>query len=364
MKKNNEVTFKDSSIDLNELISVIWKNKNIIIFTTLFFFIIGCIYSLSLPNIYRSSSTFYPHYENSDKSSFQNLAGLAGISLGNEESNNIPTNLYPHLLKSTPFKEKLLKEELIFLDNKISYRDYLLSKENKKYEFNIQKIIMYPVTKIIDILKHNDNNEISKNFNSEIGLINISELNYGLHKKLDELITINVNKKDGFIQLNVDDENPLMSSKIAIKAEEIFQKSIIDFKIKNIKTIYDFTSDQLSIAKSELYKLQDSLANFRDSNKNIKSDLFLNQLNRIETEYNIAKNIHNELALNKQKTAIDVRKNTPIFTIIDPVVVPNEKYKPFRKNIVITLTFLGFVIGLISILLKYQFFNILKIIKS
>ena len=56
------------------------------------------------------------------------------------------------------------------------------------------------------------------------------------------------------------------------------------------------------------YSLQDSLAIFRDSNKNIKSDLFLNQFSRIESEYLISKNIYNELAINKEKTAIDVQK--------------------------------------------------------
>ena len=356
----NKSIIKDNSIDLIEITHQIWNNRNIIILSSTVFFILGCIYSLTLPNIYRSSSTFYPHYEITDDNNLRNLAGLAGIDFGNEKSTNIPTNLYPQLIKSTPFKEKILNEEFIISDKKISYKDYLLSKENAFFQFNFSKIIMYPLNLIKSL--YVDNNKTTLSNNSD--LLSISEVNYSLHKKLDQLISIDVNKKDGFIQLNVEDINPIVSSKIAIKAEQLFQKSIIDFKIKNIKTIYDFTNDQLNIAKDELYKLQDSLANFRDSNKNIKSDLFLNQLNRIETEYNIAKNVYNELAINKQKTAIDVRKNTPIFTIIDPVVIPNEKYKPVRTSIVISITFLGSIFGLLMIFFKFQHQNILNLLKS
>ena len=188
-------------------------------------------------------------------------------------------------------------------------------------------------------------------------ILSVNEEDYRLHMLLDNLIEINLNESDGFIELNVYDENPFISSQIAKKSEEILQESIINFKIKNVKETYDFTSKALDIAKTNLFKLQDSLALFRDSNKNIKSDLFKNQLNRIETEFNISKNIYNELAITKEKTAIEVRKNTPIFTIINPVVIPNEKIYPTRKKIVIISTFIGLALSSILLILRFYLFK-------
>ena len=57
---------------------------------------------------------------------------------------------------------------------------------------------------------------------------------------------------------------------------------------------------QLKLAQNNLYILQDSPAQFRDRNLSIKSDN-LNQLNRLETEVNISKNIYNELAITKER---------------------------------------------------------------
>ena len=85
---------------------------------------------------------------------------------------------------------------------------------------------------------------------------------------------MNINDSDGIIQLSVLDENPEISATIAKLAKEILQESIINFKIKNIKEVYNFTSNQLEIAKINLFKLQDSIATFKDGNKNIRSDLF------------------------------------------------------------------------------------------
>ena len=108
---------------------------------------------------------------------------------------------------------------------------------------------------------------------NKLGITSFSDEEYNLHKLLDNIITIILDEKEGIIQLNVDDENSQISSQIAIKSKLILQESIIDFKIKNIKAVYDFTIDQLEITKNNLYELQDSLAYFRDSNRNIKSNL-------------------------------------------------------------------------------------------
>ena len=89
-------------------------------------------------------------------------------------------------------------------------------------------------------------------------------------------------KKDGFIELTVFDKSPEVSSIIAMKSNDILQKSIINFKLKNISDVYNFTLKQLKLAQNNLFEIQDSLANFKDSNKNIKSILFSNQLKRLK----------------------------------------------------------------------------------
>ena len=66
-KKNveiNEIDFKD----IIKLFSTLWINKKLIVIVTTLFFLVGIAYSLSLKNIYRSSSIFYPHYEKIDNS--------------------------------------------------------------------------------------------------------------------------------------------------------------------------------------------------------------------------------------------------------------------------------------------------------
>ena len=354
-KKNNQIYGEDDTIDLIELLSNLWKEKILIVKSILIFTLIGIIYSLSIKDNFTASSIFYPHYQSNEISqgqSLRNLAGIAGINIGsNNNSNNIPTTLYPNIINSPEFKIEILDTKIFDGENEISYRDYLLKKTSS---LNIKKILLFPIT-ILSKFKSQDE---FKSSDKNIDIIKLNKEEYLLHKNLNKTITIALNEKEGFIELSVDDNDPLVASVIAKTANEILQKKIIDFKLKNLNDTYKFISQQLDVAKDNFYKLQDSLAVFSDKNRNIRSDVFQNKYSRIESEYNISKNIYNELAISKEKTAIDVKKNTPIFTIIKPVVIPNEKSEPKRSLIVIIFSIMGLVLMTSYVLLKPSIFEI------
>ncbi len=355
--KNKKETYDKDFIDFIDLFSKIWVSKKFIIKITILFFLLGLIYSLTLQDIYRSSSIFYPHYEkNQNSDNLRNLAGLAGLNLNNESSDNIPSSLYPKLIRSPIFKTKILLEKIIIDGNEISYRDYLIDNLSSH---PIKEIIFFPYTFLSNTLS-NKNNIVIKNSN----ILTFSNEDYKIHQYLEGILHLDINEKEGFVELSVDDKNPYVASQIAKIAKNILQESIIDFKIKNINETYKFISEQLKIAKKNFYVLQDSLAKFKDKNINIKSDLFLNQYSRIESEYNLSKNIYNDLALNKEKIAIDVRKNTPIFTVIKPVIVPNSKNSPNRSLIVIIFSIFGISLSIIWILFKNYILEIIKLTKK
>lgn len=358
MKQKSNNYFEYDSIDLIQLLSVLWKNKFTLLKTSMFFLVVGIIFSLSLKNYYKASSIFYPHIEKvNNTQGLKSLAGLAGININDQISDNIPTSLYPNLINSPKFKIEILDEIINHKGVEISYRDYLKSIYNESY--SIKEILLLPINFIRSIITKN--NFFDQN-NYEI--LKLSEEEYKLHKILSEKIVLNLNEQEGFIDLSVEDYNPYIASQITKKANSILQKSIIDFKLKNISDTFKFVDSQLNIAKKNFYNLQDSLAIFKDNNINIKSDLFKNQYSRIESEFLLSKNIYNELAINKEKIAIDVQKNTPIFTIIKPVVIPNEKSGPNRTLIVFLFLFTGLITSSIYILFKKSFLDIIKKIST
>lgn len=99
--------YQDDEIDLRELFGIIWQGKWWIIAITFVFAVGSVIYSLSLPNIYKSEATLAPTEEASGGGLSQmagqlgGLASLSGVNLGG--GNTDKTTIALEILKSRAF---------------------------------------------------------------------------------------------------------------------------------------------------------------------------------------------------------------------------------------------------------------------
>ncbi|MAC34684.1 MULTISPECIES: Wzz/FepE/Etk N-terminal domain-containing protein [Idiomarina] len=99
--------YQEDEIDLRELFGIIWQGKWWIIAITFVFAVGSVIYSLSLPNIYKSEATLAPTEEASGGGLSQmagqlgGLASLAGVNLGG--GNTDKTTIALEILKSRAF---------------------------------------------------------------------------------------------------------------------------------------------------------------------------------------------------------------------------------------------------------------------
>ena len=82
--------FKEDEIDLKELMKVLIKDKSLVVYITAFFSIIGVLYSLSLPNVYQSTTLLYPIEQQNNNiagamKAYSGLAGIAGINVSHKQ---------------------------------------------------------------------------------------------------------------------------------------------------------------------------------------------------------------------------------------------------------------------------------------
>jgi capsular polysaccharide biosynthesis protein len=354
---------ESDEIDLVELIQKVWQGRKIAIKISVVFALLGVIFALSSTNIYTATTTFIPKGKSSGSvgGSLGSLASLAGISLGGMSGGDseIPPTMYPMVLNSIPFLEKTLLLEVPLNGQNIVIKEYLLTqmyfKESNSFDFlNFLKKYTIGLPALLKgkiFAKMNALPSAAEN-------ITIKRLTYEdeqLFNYLKGLVTISVDKKEGFITLSVQDKDPQVAAIIAQNTQHLLQQEVIDFKIKNAQELLTFTETLYTEKKVAFEALQDELASFRDQHQNISSGLFENKLSRLESELAIASAVNEELAKQVEQARIQVSKDTPIFTIIDPVVIPNQRTSPKRTLIVLGFTFLGFFLGLGYALIKEPF---------
>ena len=351
---------KDDQIDLTALLKTVFLARRFVLRITTLFAIIGVVVALVSPVSYTASSTFMPQLsEGSTSSSLGGLASLAGINLSavmGGQPQEISPSLYPQITKSIPYRLSLLNEPVG--PNGVSIRAYILEKSSgfsalstiKKYTIGLPGLLFSSVNNVDD--------------NSESSLLTIHEEDMDLFDYLDGVLTIEIDEKEGLVSLQAELDDRVMAARLAQAATDLLQSKVIAFKSQSARNNLDFIERQFESKRQEFEQIQDSIAIFKDQNLNITSTLYQNQLTRLESQFTVTSSVFQELAGQVEQAKIQVNKDTPIFTIIEPVSVPLERTKPKRKLIVVIWAFLGGVLAVGWSLLKAPAKEIIKEISS
>ena len=185
-----------------------------------------------------------------------------------------------------------------------------------------------------------------------------------LFKALGGILSLSVNVKDGFVNLSAEMDDPIICALVAKEAQKILQKSVINYKIKSASEVLIFNQKQLNLKKVEFDSLQNKLALFKDSNLNIIDSRFENRLSGLEAEFSLVSSVYQELAKQLEQSKLQVSKDTPIFSVIKPVTIPNKRSAPKRKQMVLVYLFVGFILGSGYALIKDPLKRIIQEIKS
>lgn len=339
----------EDEIDLLELAKTVWKKRRQVISITLVFMLIGLAVALLSPKEFTASSTFIPQTSESGKGggSLGGLASLAGINLGGiSGGSEIPPALYPKFVSSVQFRKALLTAPIKVegSNETVSYAKYYEEIAQPGLLANIKKYTLGLPGVLIKAIKGKKDETIVQT--EEGDLIKLSEEEVGHFERLDGQLAVTPNEKEGFVSLSFVMPEPLMAAQMAKFAQELLQNEVIAYKISNAKEQLTFTEERFLEKKAEFDQIQARLANFRDRNQNISSATAMNQMERLEAEYNFAFSIYTELAKQLEQAKLQVSKDTPIFSVIEPVTIPSEKSAPKRPLILVIFTILGLILAL------------------
>ena len=366
MSEISNKQLSDNEIDLIELIKKVFKEKKLIFKVTLFAVVLGIVNALFQPNQFTSSTTFIPQLSSGVKtggSSLGGLASIAGINLGGmESSSEFPPTLYPQVVESVGFKLDLLASTINLNDEEILVKDYFSNQGGGGFSFNVLGTIKKYTIGLPSLVLGSFNSQDVALYKSEI--YSVSQNDKKLFKTIEKALSLSINDTEGFITISFTDSDKNIAAQITQITQNLLQEKIIEFKNQSSNEMLDFAIKQYEENKNSYEKLQDKRAIFVDKNINISSSLFQNKLDRIESEVNISESIVQQLASQVEQAKLQVNKDTPVFTTIQPVTIPFERSAPQRSLIVIFFGFSGIVISVGYILVKEPLNEIIKSIKS
>ncbi|MCF6182108.1 Wzz/FepE/Etk N-terminal domain-containing protein [Lutibacter sp.] len=353
--KNTNPSVEEDEIDLIALAKTIWGGRRTIIKTTLIFMAIGLFVALFSEKEYTASTTIVPATQGkSIGGSLGGLAAMAGINLGSMGSDSgISPTLYPQIINSIPFQKEILKTPLTIKGQPkpITYTNYYTNVYSpsvlsylKKYTVGLPGLLINAVKgKPEPVIAKEERLKQSVNANQ---IQTITNEQNGLIKQLKNQLVLDINDRGGYVSISVTLPEAIASAQLAKRIQVLLQQFIINFKIQKSKEQLKFIQSRYLEKEKEFKQIQQQLANFKDRNQHVNSAMAQTKLIQLQSQYDLAFEVYAELAKQLETQQIQVKEDTPVFTILKPVVVPILKSKPKRLLILIFWTFLGIVISI------------------
>lgn len=340
----------DDDVDLIEWGQKLWRRRRFITFMTLVFIALGVTYSFMVPAKYGASTIFITKSGDTEKvpSGLGGLASLAGVNvnLSNNDS-DIPVGLYSKLANSIPFLRKLVETPLKMSDGTlVTYEEYYDSVYQKS---GLELMLQYTIGLPSYILnsKSSGGGQVE-----EVPWIRLNQKEKQNFDRISAQLGINVNQQEGYISLQFSMDKPALSAQMATASFNLLQQELIQYKIQKAQESYNFTEESFNKKRNEFFDIQESFADFKDRNKNITSATALNQIERLQSEYDLKFRLYSELASQLEQGKLDLNKERPAFFVIQPVSEPLLRTSPKRKNIAIISLLFGFILSVVITLIR------------
>lgn len=340
----------EDEIDFIALAKTIWAGRKTILIWMLIATVLGLFVAITSTPEYTVTTIMVPQTNNKTMSmgGLGGLAALAGIDLNAAaQGGDLSPIVYPKIISSIPFKLEMMNTPIKFQDfaQPISLYDYSTKYKKSSVLGTIQKYTLGLPGIIIGAIK-GKKEEVILSKDEQGKLIALSEDQNNLSIALDQIIALEVEAKQGYLTLTVNMPEALAAAQFAQKAQDLLQREITNFKVQKAKAELEFIQERYNEAQARAEGYQVNIAQKTDQYKNLTSVVPQIQTTRVQTKFGIANTVFTELAKQLEQAKIQVKKDTPVFTIIEPVSVPVEKSKPNRPMILIIYIFLGAILGL------------------
>ena len=350
---------EEGGIDIMAMVRSLWDGRKTIFICVGIFIVLGLVAALSMKRTYSVTTVMVPQMGD-NKSGLGGLAALAGFDLGGGATNNgeLSPLSYPQIVSSVPFRLEMMHTPLHYkkCDTLISMFDYVeAGYEKPSVFFYIMKYTIGLPGVLLGTLKSKPEEIVLPGGSGAGGdtpkPIVVSLKENQMLEKMGEVVSLDVDKKEGFITMHVNGSEPIQTAELAMKAQKLLQDEVTRFRTEKSQSELDYIQARYDEAKEEAERYQVALASATDRSQYMMTTTSTVGKQRLQTKYNVANTVFMEMAKQLEQAKMKVKKDTPSFSVIQPVTVPVKPSNSRAKTLIIW-TFFGIVLGCGIVLAK------------
>ena len=269
------------------------------------------------------------------------LAAMAGINLGSSSGQDaLSPDLYPDIVSSTPFLTGLFDVNVTTQDGRVKTSLYEYMKEHQRSPW-WGSVLSAPMKALGWGMSLFRETEKDAPAGSKVDSFKLTPKQAGIVNALSSRISVSVDKKTGVTTLSVQMQDPVISAALTDTVMHRLQDYITDYRTNKARHDLAFTEKLYKEAKENYYTAQQRYARHVDGNLDVILQSYRSEQERLQNEMTLAYGVYNQLAQQLQMAKAKVQEITPVYTVVQPAVVPLRPIKPNKMTILFSFVFLA-----------------------
>jgi len=344
---------EEQSVDVKALAETVWDKRRFVFKVTGIFIIIGILIILLSPVEYKAEATLLSE----DQSSLpmggllQQFGGMLGLGkIMQSQKENLSPELYTEIVNSVPFQVQLLNREVTFTkyDTTVSIYDFWSEIYSPSVLTYLKSYTFGLPSKLKSIFSDERPPPLPESL-SQDSVVELNKYQLKIIKAMRRHLNLKIDDEDGLVTLTVTMPDARAAAETGHAAIELLNKYVTDYRTHQAVQYLDFVEKQTEQARQDFYEIQTKLAVFQDQNINPATAKAKIQLKRLESKNNLLFNLYNSLEQQLEQAKFKVQQKTPVITVLEPVKVPVDNYKPQKKLIIIVALLVGLILSVFYI---------------
>ena len=333
---------QEQEIDFLELAQKVWAERKLVIKVCAIAAVIGVVVAFSIPKEYTASMKLAPETTGKTQGGGMGaLAAMAGINLGSSSGQDaLSPDLYPDIVSSTPFLTGLFDVNVTTQDGRVktSLYEYMREHQRKPWWGSVLSAPFKALGWGMSLFRETEKDAPA---GSKVDSFKLTPKQAGIVNALSSHISVSVDQKTGVTTLSVQMQDPLISAALTDTVMHRLQDYITNYRTNKARHDLAFTEKLYKEAKENYYTAQQRYARHVDGNLDVILQSYRSEQERLQNEMTLAYGVYNQLAQQLQMAKAKVQEITPVYTVVQPAVVPLNPEKPNKKMILFGFVFLA-----------------------
>jgi hypothetical protein len=361
MRDNHRTESEDygvEEVDIWDLVRIVWNGRFMIVIIALFFAGAGVFHVSNGPIEYVSDAVLLQEAQGQRTSSaerfLQNFGGTFGISQ-TERSGSLSADMMTRILQSETFLYDFIYEEIEFdrFEESMTIHEFFNNHyetpfRNEIYSFVRSYTVGFPSKALnyvlnFQLFESEEDEEIVEDLvQIDDRLLSFSSDERRPITELAERITMSIDGSFVTIQTRMPDRKA--AAMLNVLAIERIQEYVVDYQLEKARQNLGFIQKQKEQAKERYEDAQTALAEFRDGNINLSTNIARTDEERLTNQRNLTFNIYNSIAVELEQAQLRLQEETPIFSVLQKSSLPTTSLGSSNR-LVVVLFILGGMVG-------------------